>query len=138
MSRLKPKFQSCSGVRGVRVLKLKSIYLGGDSPPIYTYSKLPLCNNDYKSKCSKNLPVFSIAFLWFSVAFHSLPLSSIVFRCLLLSSVVFYHFPLSSVIFCNLPSYFVIIYRLLGTSICLYCILSYVSTLHICHYLLYL
>ena len=86
--------RSCSEVRGVRVLKLKSIYLGGGgSQPIYTYSKLPLCNNDYKSKCSKNLPVFSIAFLWFSVAFHSLPLSSIVFRCLLPLSIIFCHIP---------------------------------------------
>ena len=125
MSRLKPKFQSCLGVRGVRVLKLKSIYLGGGVARLFILIPNFLCVT-----MIINPNVLRI-FQYFPLLFFGFLLLSIVFRCLLLSSVVFYHFPLSSVIFRNLPSYFVIIYRLLGTSICLYCILSYVSTLHI-------
>ena len=118
----------CSEVRGVRVLKLKSIYLGGGG-----VARLFILIPNFLCVTMIINPNVLRIFQYFPLLFFGFLLLSIVFHCLLLFSVIFHHFPLSSVIFHNLPSYFIIIYRLLGTSIYLYCILSYVSTLqYIC------
>ena len=72
-----PKLKSRSGVQGVRVHKLKSTYFWGSSPPIYTSSKLPSCNNDYKSKPSKNPLEYSFLSTESSSVFHNFPPNSI-------------------------------------------------------------
>jgi len=64
-------------VRGERNPKLKSTYFRGSSPPIYTSSKLPSCNTDYKSKPSKNPSEYSFLSTESSGIFHNFPPNSI-------------------------------------------------------------
>jgi len=64
-------------VQGERNPKLKSTYFWGSSPPIYTSSKLPSCNNNYKSKPSKNPPEYFFLSTESSGVFHNFPPNSI-------------------------------------------------------------
>jgi len=64
-------------VRGERNPKLKSTYFRGSSPLIYTSSKLPSCNTDYKSKPSKNPLEYSFLSTESSGIFHNFPPNSI-------------------------------------------------------------
>ena len=64
-------------VRGERNPKFKSTHFRRSSPPIYTSSKLPSCNKDYKSKPSKNPPEYSFLSMESSGVFHNFPPNSI-------------------------------------------------------------
>ena len=72
------RFRGSGGnVRGERNLKMKSTYFRGSSPPIYTSSKLPSCNTDYKFKPSKNPPEYSFLSTESFDVFHNFPSNSI-------------------------------------------------------------
>ena len=81
------------GFKGSRVRnpKLKSMYFGGNSPPIYTSCRLLLHNTDYKSKPSKNPPEVSFPSMETSGNFRNVPFHSI-YR-LLESSRAFHRLP---------------------------------------------
>jgi len=83
--------ESGDKVRGERNPKLKSTYFWGSSPPIYTSSKPPSCNNDYESKPSKNPPEYSLLSTEGSDVFHNFPPNSI--NILLELSSVFHPLP---------------------------------------------